>query len=291
MDNRVNQSSDKKSTLSSFFDEEITEDQSPSFQHLSNPLHQNFSPRRYGPHFNPDSSPLLSQSPESSWSPSPPLTPSQPSLLYCCISSLRRDGDIYSVAVSGDLVLTGSSSRRVYAWQSLDCHAKGYIQARCGEVRAMLAYDDMLFTSHKDHKLRIWNLRFFNGNFRARKVITLPSSSHFKNFICRSVSPPHRLTSKPVNPQHKDIISCMAYYHVEGILYTGSFDRTIKTWKLTEKKCVDSFIAHGDHINDMVVNQQNGSLFTCSSDGTVKMWFRVHGETCHVLVKDLQMDV
>ncbi|KNA17474.1 hypothetical protein SOVF_079520 [Spinacia oleracea] len=274
-----------KKSLSCFFDEDGTEDQSPSFQHLTR-HNQNFLSRLHGTHFNPDASPLMSQSPESSWSPSPSLTPSHPSLLYCCISSLRRDGDIYSITVFGDLVLTGSNSRRVYAWQSLDCHAKGYVQASSGEVRAMLTYDDMLFTSHKDHKIRIWNMRTYSGSFRSRKVLTLPCASHFKSFICRSVAPQHRLTpNKPITPQHRDIISCMAYYHVEGILYTGSFDKTIKAWKLCAKKCLDSFVGHGDHINDMVVNQQSGYLFTCSSDGTVKMWLRVYGETSHVLVK------
>ncbi|KAL2940150.1 Protein JINGUBANG [Bienertia sinuspersici] len=266
------QLSDKK-TYCNFFDEEeeeVIEDHSPSFQHLS----------KHSP------SPFLPQSPESSWSCSPSLTPPHPSLLYCCISSLHRDGDIYSIAVSSDLVLTGSNSRRVYAWQSFDCHAKGYLQASSGEVRTMLSYDNLLFTSHKDHKIRIWNMRTFGGNFRARKVISLPNASHFKNFIRRSINPQYyKLTSKLINPQHKDIISCMAYYHVEGILYTGSYDRTVKTWKLRDKKCIDSFIAHEDHINDMVVNQHSGYLFTCSSDGTVKMWVRVYGECCHVLIK------
>ncbi|CAO2825973.1 unnamed protein product [Amaranthus hypochondriacus] len=280
------QLNDKKS-LSNFFDEDMNEEHSPSFEHLSRHLHQNLSPRRLGSPFNPESSPLFSPSPESSWSRSPPLTPSHPSLLYCCISSLRRDGEIYSItSVSGDLVLTGSTSRRVHAWQSLDCHAKGYIQASHGDVRAMLAYEDILFTSHKDHKIRVWGIKTnYSQNFRAKKLFTLPNSSHFKNFICRTITPQNKVTSKPINSQHKDIISCMAYYHVEGLLYTGSYDKTIKAWKLYDKKCIDSFVAHGDHINDMVVNQQNGYLFTCSSDGTVKMWLRVYGESCHVLIK------
>lgn len=141
----------------------------------------------------------------------------------------------------------------------------------------MVAHGDTLFTSHKDHKIRVWNMKNnCNGNsFKSRKVTTLPNASHFKNFICRPtvITPQHKATSKSITPQqHKDIISCMAYYNVEGILYTGSFDRTVKVWKVNEKKCVDSFMAHGGNINDMVVNQQNGYLFTCSSDGTVKMW-------------------
>ncbi|KMT18029.1 hypothetical protein BVRB_2g032230 [Beta vulgaris subsp. vulgaris] len=299
MDHKLNNTHQK--TLTQFFHEEkntpntIEDDNdlhSPSFHHLSLQLHEknHLSPNHnlnLNLNLEAAMSPLMPQSPESIWSHSPLWTPSHPSLLYCCISSLHRDGDIYSIAVSGDLVLTGSSSRRVHAWQSLDCHAKGYIHASSGDVRAMVAHAHMLFTSHKDHKIRVWDMRNGKGNFRPRKVTTLPNASHFKSFMSRPITPQYKVTSKTITPQHKDIISCMAYYLVEGILYTGSFDRTVKAWRLNEKKCVDSFIAHGSNVNDMVVNQQNGYLFTCSSDGTVKMWLRVYGENSHALIKVL----
>lgn len=274
-----------RKSLSSLFDEDNVEDQSPSFHQLPLQHQQNISQI----HFPLDDSPLHPQSPESLWTRTPISSPPHSSLLYCCISSLRHEGDIYSIAVSEDLVLTGSSSRRVHAWQSLDCHARGYLQASSGEVRAMVAQGNMLFTSHKDHKIRVWNLRSnTTSNFKPRKVTTLPNNNHFMNFIFRPIVPQHRFTSKPITPQHKDIISCMAYYHVEGILYTGSFDKTVKAWRLNVRKCIDSFIAHADNIHDMVINQQNGYLFTCSSDGTVKMWLRVYGETSHALIKVLK---
>ncbi|XP_021745483.1 protein JINGUBANG-like [Chenopodium quinoa] len=245
----------KKNTLiSTFFDEKITEDQSSNLPHLS-------------------------------IQPSPtPASASYPFLLYCCISSLcHDDGAINSIAVSGNLVLTGSSTTRIHAWQSLDCHAKGYIKTTSGDVRAMVSHGDLLFTSHKDHKVRMWNMKNPRGDFEPRKVTTLPNNitGHFKNYPFRK----HAIAL-----QHKDTISCMAFNHVEGLLYTGSFDRTIKVWKLNEKKCVDSIIAHRGNINDLVINQQNGYLFTCSSDGTVKMWLRAYGETLHTLIKVLNFN-
>ncbi|CAO2816813.1 unnamed protein product [Amaranthus hypochondriacus] len=264
-------------TLSCLTNEE-NKDESPSFHHFTTQLHENLPLNSHPTHFDPQASPLLPQSPESSWSYSPLQTPSYPSLLFCCISSLHRDGNIYSIAVSGDLVFTGSNSRRVHAWQSLssDCHAKGYINANSGDVRVMVTYSNWLFTSHKDHKIRVWNIRSNNGGFKPRKVTTLPYNPHLKSLI-----------SKQTTQQHEEIISCMAYYHIEGILYSGSFDRTIKAWSINDKKCIDTFIAHGGNVNDMVINQLNGYLFSCSSDGTVKIWLRVYGETSHTLIKVL----
>ncbi|XP_021744668.1 protein JINGUBANG-like [Chenopodium quinoa] len=280
-----------RKSLSCLLDDDNIEDQSPSFHHLSQLQNRRLSCYT---HFPLDASPLHPLSlDESLWTRTSISSSSHPSLLYCCISSLRHDGDLYSIAVSGDIVMTGSTSRRVHAWQSGDCHAIGYLQASSGEVRAMVAQGNMLFTSHKDHKIRVWSMRSHtcnnstNNNFKPRKVTTLPNTNHFKNFVLRPSAPQNRFTCKPITPQHKDIISCMAYYHIEGILYTGSFDKTVKAWKLNERKCIDSFIAHSDNINDMVINQQNGYLFTCSSDGTVKMWLRIYGENSHALIKVL----
>ncbi|KAL2932607.1 50S ribosomal protein L17, partial [Bienertia sinuspersici] len=90
---------------------------------------------------------------------------------------------VYSIALCGDLVLTGSSSHRIHVWQSLS-HAlleKGYIQTNPSEVRAMMA----------------------------------------------------------------------------------------QAWRLSEKNCIDSFIAHFNKIDDMIIHQQSGNLITCSSNGTI----------------------
>ena len=274
-----------KQTLCSLFDEkEEISCQSPSFHHLSlkqTPL-QNPSPICDNRHhdnalFTVEASPLPPQSPGSIWSLSPNPTPAHPSLLYRCVSSLRRDGNVYSIAILRGIVLTGSGSSRIRAWQPLDFCEKGYIQASTGGVRTMLTHCDLLFTSHKDHKIRLWTMPPASKADRwPRKVMTLPKVSPFKLFIYKTNV-----------PQHKDTISCMAYYHAGGILYTGSWDKTVRAWSTREGKCVDTFVAHGDNVNGMAINQEHGFLFTCSSDGTVKMWRRVYAENLHTLTMTL----
>ncbi|OMO91046.1 hypothetical protein COLO4_18656 [Corchorus olitorius] len=195
-------------------------------------------------------------SPESPWTLSPLQTPS-PALLYHCIASLhRQEGNIYSIALSKGLVFTGSDSSRIRAWRQPDCIERGYIKASYGEVRAIFAFGNMLFTTHRDCKIRIWNYTV-SDNFRYKKISTLPKRSSFL-----------QLFPKTSSQQHKDCVSCMAYYHAEGLLYTGAYDRTVKAWRLLDKKCVDSFLAHESNVNAIVVNQDDGCVFTCSSDGS-----------------------
>lgn len=214
-------------------------------------------------------------SPESPWTLSPLHTPS-PSLLYHCIASLHRnEGNIFSIAVSKGVIFTGSESKRIRAWRQPDCMERGHLRASSGEVRAILAHGNVLFSAHKDRKIRILNFTV-SENFRMRKVSTLPRRNSF------------RLFSKSNSQRHKDCVSCMAYYHAEGLLYTGSYDRTVKVWRVSDKICVDSFAAHEDNVNAIVVNQDDGWVFTCSIDGSVKIWRRVYRENSHILTMTLK---
>ncbi|KAF9616020.1 hypothetical protein IFM89_027959 [Coptis chinensis] len=83
--------------------------------------------------------------------------------------------------------------------------------------------------------------------------------------------------------QHQDCISCLAYYHAEGLLFTGSWDKTVKTW-VSDQRCMDSFVAHNDAISAIVVNQEDalcspahlmvlhGSVFTGSESSHIRVW-------------------
>ncbi|KAL3650812.1 hypothetical protein CASFOL_007215 [Castilleja foliolosa] len=225
-------------------------------------------------------------SPNSPWTLSPHRTPS-PSILYHCVAALHRhEGVIFSIATSPKgLVFTGSESRRVRVWRQPDCTERGYLKSRHGDVRAILAHGNTLFTSHKDSKIRVWNVTGGGGggaatppeNFQAKKITTLPKN--------RSI---FRFPRAHNGAKHKDCISCMAYNHAEGILYTGSWDRTVKVWRISDNLCVDSFVAHEDQVNSIVVNQDDGCVFTCSSDGSVKIWRRVYGQNSHTLTMTLK---
>ncbi|CAL5359739.1 unnamed protein product [Camellia sinensis] len=271
-----------KRNLCSFIDEERKAIQSPthlSFKTLQEMSEQDIhcSPTRPSTPSTTASmySLMPPPSPDSPWTLSPLQTPS-PSLLHHCIASLRRhDGNIYSIAASRGLVFTGSISSRIRVWRQPDCMERGYLKASSGEVRAMLAYGNMLFTSHKDYKVRVWNITT-SESFRSKKVRTLPRKSSFLLF------------PRVSGNQHKDCVSCMAYYHAEGLLYTGSWDKTVKVWRISDGRAVNSFVAHDDNVNAIVVNQEDGCVFTCSSDGSVRIWRRVYGQSSHTLTMTLK---
>ncbi|KAJ8638133.1 hypothetical protein MRB53_012400 [Persea americana] len=222
-------------------------------------------------------------SPESTWAFSPPHhhnpnpTSPSPTLLYYCLASLHRhDGSVLSIAISKGAVFTGSDSKRIRVWRQSECVERGHIKVKSGHVNAILAYGNTLFTAHKDHKVRVWAFSA-TDHFRSKKLATLPKKAALLSFP--------RANGQQ---QHKDTITCIAYYNPEGLLYTGSRDKTVKVWRLTNRKCVDSFVAHEDRVNAIVVNQEDGCVFTCSSDGSIKIWRRVYGESSHTLTMTLR---
>lgn len=216
-------------------------------------------------------------SPESPWALSPLHTaavspPTSPALLYHCLTSLHRlDGSISSVAVAKGTVFTGSASRRICVWRQPECLERGKLRTSSGHISAILALDGLLFTAHGDRRLRAWSFSTAH-HFRYNKITTLPRRS----LLISSA------------PRHKDRISCLAYFHAEGLLYSGSWDRSVHVWRVADRRCVDSFLAHDGHVNAMAVNQEDGCVFTASSDGSVKIWRRVYGDSSHTLTMTLR---
>ncbi|KAL2513805.1 Transducin/WD40 repeat-like superfamily protein [Forsythia ovata] len=88
--------------------------------------------------------------------------------------------------------------------------------------------------------------------------------------------------------QNVDAVSCLSVDVDQGLLYPGSWDKTLKFWRIFYSKCLESITAHDDAVNSVVV-AFDGMVFTGSADRTVKAWRRelVGKNTKHVLVEML----
>ncbi|XP_020589943.1 protein JINGUBANG-like [Phalaenopsis equestris] len=227
-------------------------------------------------------------SPRHSISHTPPQHP-PPSLHYHCLISLhRQDGNIHAIALAarGRLVLTGSDSDRVRAWRQPGLEYGGLLRTRRPRVRALLAHGEVLFTAHADRRVRVWSVEKASGSASAssgarwRKVATLPPRRLRVSLF--------RRRQDRVQQQHREDISCLALYTAGQLLYTGSWDSTVKAWHVGDGTCVDSFVAHEGRVNAVVVGQDDGGVFTAGADGCVKVWRRVYGESAHALTMVLR---
>ncbi|KAL4555707.1 hypothetical protein LXL04_038335 [Taraxacum kok-saghyz] len=201
-------------------------------------------------------------------------------------SLIREEGHIYSLASSGDLLYTGSDSKNIRVWKNL-MEFSGF-KSSSGLVKAIVVSGDRIFTGHQDGKIRVW--KYSDKTKKPYKRIgNLPTK---KDYIKSSINPNNYIEVRRRRNvpwiKHYDAVACLSLDEEQGLLYSGSWDRSLKVWRISDSKCLESVNAHEDAINSVVVGF-GGLVFTGSADGTVKVWRReLTGQiTKHVLVYTL----
>ncbi|KAJ0514344.1 putative [Myosin heavy-chain] kinase transcription factor WD40-like family [Helianthus annuus] len=182
-------------------------------------------------------------------------------------SLTREEGHVYSLASSGDLLYTFSG-----------------FKSSSGLVKAIVVSGEKIFTGHQDGKIRVWK---YSGPKKAyKRVGSLPTT---REFIASSMNPGNyvevRRHRKVPWIKHYDVVSCMSLDEEHGLLYSGSWDKTFKVWRLSDSKCMESVNAHDDAVNSVMAGF-DGFIFTGSADGSMKVWRRelVGKETKHMMV-------
>ncbi|GAB2224836.1 hypothetical protein Drorol1_Dr00005613 [Drosera rotundifolia] len=204
---------------------------------------------------------------------------------------LREDGHVYSLAASGDMLFTGSDARNIRVWKNFDDF--GGFKSNSGFVKAIVvaASGKIVFTGHQDGKIRVWKVSDNDNPDGHKRIGTLPT---LKDYVKSSILNPKsyylrvRRRRKRVVPRvkHLDAVSCLNVNNEAGLLYSGSWDKTIKVWRISDSKCLETIeAAHEDAINSIVVGF-GGLVFSGSADGTVKVWKR-DGTGRHVKVRTL----
>ncbi|XXG55689.1 hypothetical protein AAC387_Pa03g3299 [Persea americana] len=186
-------------------------------------------------------------------------------------SLVREEGHIYSLAASENLLYTGSDSKNIRVWKNQKEFAA--FKSASGLVKAIVISGQRIYTGHQDGKIRIWKVSSSNPTVHKR-VGTLPRlKDYIKSSINRNNYVEVRRNRSSVWIKHFDAVSCLSLDEDQGLLYSGSWDKTLKVWRISDSKCLESIAAHDDAINS-VVNGLDGLIFTGSADGTVKMWRR-----------------
>jgi WD40 repeat protein len=104
------------------------------------------------------------------------------------------------------------------------------------------------------------------GVLRHRRVGTLPRA---RDALLRR------------NHAHTDAVSCLSLDPAAGLLYSGSWDRTVKVWRVADSRCLETLPAHADAVNAVAAAGFDALLLTGSADGTVKVWRRSSEDEDH----------
>lgn len=218
---------------------------------------------------------------------------------FQCISTLRGHSSYVSgLAVDGNSLYVASSDGHIKLWP-LDMGTPAMQEEeQCGSdvaitdspIKCLMATSDGLVSSHQDGKIRVWQAGRRNGesSHLALHSVLPTTADCLRTFLFPKNYVDVRRHRSRTWVHHVDAVTALAMSPDGAHMYSVSWDRSLKVWRLPSLRCVESIApAHGDAINAVVVSS-DGCVFTGSADRTVKTWRRHPGQKNLTLVATME---
>ncbi|XP_074324271.1 protein JINGUBANG [Apium graveolens] len=188
-------------------------------------------------------------------------------------------GSISCLALCGEFILSASQGKDIIVWQQPDMRQYTKFGQGDGSVKALVTVGNNVFTAHQDSRIRVWKVSRRSENV-FRLVDTLPTTKDYLGkFMNQKNYVQTRRHHKHLWIEHADSISCLAVSG--GFIYSGSWDKTLKVWRVSDFRCVESIKAHDDAINGLAASK--GIVYSGSADGRIKAWERDVKKSAHCL--------
>ncbi|CAN4112662.1 unnamed protein product [Withania somnifera] len=185
-------------------------------------------------------------------------------------------GTVSCLALCGEFILSASQGKDIIVWQQPDLRLFTKFGTGDGSVKALVTVGNRVFTAHQDSRIRVWKVSRRSENV-FRLVDTLPTTKDYLGkFMKQSNYVQTRRHHKKLWIEHADSISCLAVCN--GYIYSGSWDKSLKVWRISDLKCLESIKAHDDAINGLVACK-NGLVYSASADGKIKAWGANEGKS------------
>lgn len=140
-----------------------------------------------------------------------------------------------------------------------------------------------MFTAHQDCKISVWEI---TPSKRHKLLTTLPTvSDRLRRFALPKNYVSIRRHVKRLWIQHADAVTGIAVNN--GLVYSVSWDKTLKIWRDSNLRCLESVKAHEDAVSAVAVSN-DGTVYTGSADRRIRVWAKPLGEKRHVLVATLE---
>lgn len=120
---------------------------------------------------------------------------------------------------------------------------------------------------------------------RHKLLATLPTvNDRLRRFVLPKNYVTVRRHKKLLWIEHADAVTGLAVNN--GLIYSVSWDKSLKIWRASDLRCLESIKAHEDAVNAVAVSE-DGTVYTGSADKRIRVWAKPFGEKRHVLVATL----
>ncbi|XP_050220711.1 protein JINGUBANG [Mercurialis annua] len=215
-----------------------------------------------------------------------------------CLATLKGHTTyISSLTLAGKFLYSGSSDKEIRSWNRNPLDSSEILTVVAvgkGAVKSLVVSADKLFSAHQDHKIRVWKITNSNDQEKYTHLATLPTLGDraFKILLPKNqIQIRRHKTCTWVH--HVDTVSAIALSSDKSLLYSVSWDRTLKIWRTSDFKCLESVTnAHDDAINAIAVSNDGEVVYTGSADRKIKMWRKLDDQNKnknkHCLVATLE---
>uniref|UniRef100_A0A0D9VKU9 Uncharacterized protein n=1 Tax=Leersia perrieri TaxID=77586 RepID=A0A0D9VKU9_9ORYZ len=201
------------------------------------------------------------------------------------VSALAVDGDsLYIASSDGRIRLRQlDNARRIHEEHQDDdrsCSSASTTVADTGSsVKSLLATAGFLLSSHQDGKIRAWRVGGSSRRQQQQQLVlraVLPTAvDRLRTCLLPWSYVEIRRHRRCTWVHHVDAVTALAVSPDGALLYSASWDRTLKVWRIPDFRCVESIAsAHDDAINALAVSPVDGRMYTGSADKKIKAWAR-----------------
>ncbi|KAM3416648.1 Cell division control protein 4 [Cercospora zeina] len=211
-----------------------------------------------------------------------------------------HEGGVWALQYDGDILVSGSTDRSVRVWDIKSGRCMQVFQGHTSTVRClvilqpvqvdtepdgtpiMMPKEPLIITGSRDSTLRVWKLP--KPGDRQIWHAGPPANDHDNPYFLRTLSGHHN--SVRAIAAHGDT------------LVSGSYDCTVRVWKISNGDLVHRLQGHTQKVYSVVLDHARNRCISGSMDNLVKVWdlvtgsclFNLEGHTSLVGLLDLSDD-
>lgn len=195
-----------------------------------------------------------------------------------------HEGGVWALQYEGNILVSGSTDRSVRVWDIEKGLCTQVFQGHTSTVRClqilmpintgkaikgkavMVPEKPLIITGSRDSQLRVWRLPEQGGK-RFMQIAGSPDTD------C-----PYFIR---VLQGHSHSVRAIAAY--EDTLVSGSYDHTVRVWKISTGETVHQLRGHDQKVYSVVLDNARRRCISGSMDNTVKIWSLGTGTCLHTL--------